>query len=307
MYFLAGILFSGVLFLGAGYLYFINTNSAAGKVNVVSEEKNLFPQGYRIIYPSLPGQLDFAGEPVPLHMPDVKERLERELIINTYWHSFTLLALKRSTRFFPVIEPILKRYAIPDDFKYLAVIESGLTNVVSSAGATGIWQLLKEPAVLYGLEVNDEIDERYHLEKSTEAACLYLLQAYSIFNNWTLAAASYNMGMSGVSRQIERQFTTDYYELYLNEETSRYISRVIALKEIMKNPSVYGFAVSDEEFYSPYEFYEIDITSPVLDLSSYSRSKGLSYKILKIYNPWLRDIKISKRGKSYKIKMPVVR
>jgi membrane-bound lytic murein transglycosylase D len=185
--------------------------------------------------------LNFAGEKVPLEKFDIRERVEREFIVNSYWHSFTILAIKRSARFFPVIEPILKEYGIPDDFKYLAVIESGLANVVSSAGASGIWQLMKDPAESFGLEVNSEVDERYHIEKATKAACRYLLMAHSRFNNWTLAAASYNMGMSGVERQLERQYTRDYYELHLNEETSRYMGRILSLKEIMKKPESYGF------------------------------------------------------------------
>jgi membrane-bound lytic murein transglycosylase D len=307
-YFVLGALSTLIMFILIGTLF--TSNVQLQQVSAVSsgEERpnRLFPQDYRIISPPIPDELDFAGELVPVDRFDIKERIEREFITNTYFHSFTILAIKRSARYFPIIEPILKEYGIPDDFKYLAVIESGLTNAISPAGATGIWQFMKDAGTTYGLEINSEIDERYHTEKSTEAACKYLLNSYKRFNSWTLAAASYNMGVAGVSRQMERQFSTDYYDLLLNEETSRYISRIIALKEIMKDPPAYGFALEREDLYPPLQYYNFDIETPIENLADYARKKGINYKVLRLYNPWLRDIKISsKSGKRYTIKMPI--
>jgi membrane-bound lytic murein transglycosylase D len=307
-YFILGAFSTLVIFILIGGLYI--TNIQVQPVSAVAPPPEtgmrLYPQDYRIISPPIPDELDFAGELVPFERFDIRERVEREFITNTYWHSFTILAIKRSARFFPVIEPILKEYGIPDDFKYVAVIESGLANAVSPAGASGIWQFMKDAAESYGLEINSEVDERYHIEKATVAACRYLRTAYARFNNWTLAAASYNMGIAGVSRQVERQFTNDYYELFLNEETSRYIARVLALKEIMKDPPAYGFAIGEDEVYPPLQFYNLEIVTPIENLADFARKKGISYKLLKLYNPWLRDIKLtSKSGRKYTIKMPI--
>jgi membrane-bound lytic murein transglycosylase D len=306
-YFVLGVLSTLLVFVFIGSLYMSNLQvQPVIAQNPSAEMSRLFPQGYKIISPSIPDEINFAGEPVPVDRFDIRERIERELITNTYWHSFTILAIKRSARFFPVIEPILKEYGIPDDFKYIAVIESGLANVVSPAGAAGFWQLMKGTAEEFGLEVTSEVDERYHLEKSTISACKYLRNAYARFNNWTLAAASYNMGMSGVSRQLERQYNNDYYDLFLNEETSRYIARVIALKEIISNPPAYGFALGEEDLYAPLQSYDLEITTPVENLADFARKKGISYKVLKLYNPWLRDVKLSsKSGRKYTIQMPV--
>jgi membrane-bound lytic murein transglycosylase D len=306
-YFVFGVLSTIAAFFLLGNFYIGRLQvQTVNAFNPSVESSRLFPQEYRIISPPIPDKLDFAGELVPIDRFDVRERIEREFITNTYWHSFTILAIKRAGRLFPVIEPILKEYGIPDDFKYLAVIESGLANAVSPAGATGVWQLMKASAEAYGLEVNSEVDERYHIEKSTEAACKYLGSSYAKFRNWTITAASYNMGVSGVSRQMDRQFTNDYYDLFLNEETSRYIARIIALKEIMKNPPAYGFALSEDDLYPAIQYYNLDITTPVENLADFARKKGISYKVLKIYNPWLRDTKLSsKSGRKYTLKIPI--
>jgi membrane-bound lytic murein transglycosylase D len=307
-YFISGILSTLIFIVFAGSIYTGRLQVQSVNAGNTTDEtiNRLFPQDYKIISPAVPDELSFAGEMIPSDRFDIKERIERELITNTYWHSFTILAIKRSARYFPVIEPILKENGIPDDFKYIAVIESGLANVVSPAGAAGIWQLMKDAAEQYGLEVGSEVDERYHLEKATKAACEYLRTAHIRFNNWTLAAASYNMGMAGVSRQLERQFTDDYYELHLNEETSRYIARVIALKEIMNNPPAYGFALGEEDLYLPLQHYPLEIVTPIESLADFSRKKGISYKMLKLYNPWLRDIKLSgKSGRKYTLHMPI--
>ena len=254
---------------------------------------------------NFPTTTDFAGETAPLHVVDVRERLDRELLINANLHSTTTLILKRANRAFPVIEPILQKYGIPDDFKYLAVIESGLVNAVSSAGARGVWQFMPETAKEKGMEINDFVDERYHLEKSTEAACKYLLAAKNKFGSWTMAAASYNGGMNGVNKKIEEQQVTNYYDLALTEETSRYVFRILALKEIMKNPGKYGFNIYPTDLYSPIPTKKIEVDSTITDLASFAKTQGINYKILKIHNPWLRDKKlVNPSKKKYEIEIP---
>lgn len=252
-----------------------------------------------------PIAIDFAGESTPLKVTDVKERLDRELLINANLHSTTTLIMKRANRVFPIIEPILQKYNVPDDFKYLAVIESGLTNAVSSAGARGVWQFMPDTAKEKGMEVNEIVDERYHLEKSTEAACKYLLAAKEKFGSWTLAAASYNGGMSGISKKIEEQKVSNYYDLALTEETSRYVFRILALKEIMKQPAKYGFSIFSSDLYPSIPIKKIEIDSTINDLTSFAMSQGINYKILKIHNPWLRDKKLlNPTKKKYEIEIP---
>lgn len=254
----------------------------------------------------VPSEVDFAGEKAPLNISDVRERFERELLVNANLDASTLLILKRANRAFPVIEPILSRYGVPDDFKYLAVIESALVNAVSPAGARGVWQFMPDTAREKGMEVNDIVDERYHLEKSTEAACKYLLSAKTKFGSWTLAAASYNGGMTGVNKQIEMQRVSNYYDLLLTEETSRYVFRILALKEIMKNPGLYGFVFKQEELYVGIPTKKIEIDSTITDLASFALSQGINYKILKIHNPWLRDKKLNNpTKKKYSIEIPL--
>ncbi len=254
----------------------------------------------------VPDSIDFAGERTPLKITDVKERFERELIVNANLDATTLLIIKRANRAFPIIEPILKKNGVPDDFKYLAVIESGLVNAVSPAGARGVWQFMPETAKEKGMEVNDVVDERYHLQKSTEAACKYLLDAKARFGNWTLAAASYNGGMNGVNKQIEMQKVTNYYDLLLTEETSRYVFRILALKEIMKNPDKYGFNLLPVELYQNLPSKIISVDSTITDLAGFAQSQGINYKILKIHNPWLRDKKLlNPNRKRYEIEIPL--
>ena len=253
-----------------------------------------------------PVKIDFAGEETPLHIADVKERLDRELLVNTYAHASTILVIKRADRAFPVIEPILKRNGIPDDFKYLAVIESGLVNAVSPAGARGVWQFMPDTAKERGMEVNDNIDQRYDLVKSTEAACRYLLSAKAKFGSWTLAAASYNGGMAGVNKQIDIQKVSNYYDLLLTEETYRYVFRILALKEIMKNPVKYEFNILPRDRYGILPTRKIDIDSSITDLAQFAKGQGINYKILKIHNPWLRENKlINDAGKKYQIEIPL--
>lgn len=253
-----------------------------------------------------PTKIDFAGEAVPLQIADVQERLDRELLVNKHLNASTLLILKRARRAFAVIEPILKKNGIPADFKYVAVIESGLVNVVSPAGAKGIWQFMPDTAKEIGLEVNENIDERYHLEKATEAACVYFLKAKEKFGNWTLVAAAYNAGGTGVKKQMDTQRVTNYYDLLLNDETSRYVFRILALKQIMEHPEQYGFPITEEEQYRIVATKKIVIDSSVTDLASLAIQQGINYKILKIHNPWLRTTKmLNPTNKKYQLEIPL--
>lgn len=298
-YILTGFILAGGLYYLLNTLVFVNGVKADAKVS------DDFPQGYKITSPYMPAQLDFAGENIPLNNFEVKERLDRELMVNTYWHSFTLLSIKRANRWFPVIEPILKRNNIPDDFKFLALIESGLTNAISPAGATGYWQFLEKTGKEYGLEVNKEVDERYHVEKSTEAACRYLQKAYDLFGSWTVAAASYNMGIDGVSRQLGKQRTKNYYNLVLGEETSRYMSRILSMKLILTNPKRYGYDLKDEDLYPPLRTKDMLVDSSINDLALFAINNGYNYKILKMYNPWLRDVTLTNKNRTqYYFKFP---
>ena len=262
-------------------------------------------QDYRIISPPIPLNPEFCGEEVPIKNFEVYERFEREMIVSTYYHSSTLLYLKRTNRWFPIIEPILADSSVPDDFKYLALTESGLDNVISPKGATGFWQFLEDTGRKYGLEINNEVDERYNVEKSTRAACSYLLQAYRRFGTWTMAAASYNFGIEGIEKQIGRQQSNNYYNLVFAEETSRYILRIVALKEVLSDPQKYGFFMTENELYNPYETYSIEIRSQIDDLALFAKSYDINYKILKYFNPWLRENYLSNPGgKSYILKIP---
>ena len=252
-----------------------------------------------------PSTIDFCGEKTPLDLADVKERLDRELIVNSNLHASTLIIMKRANREFPIIEPILKKYGVPDDFKYLAVAESALINATSSAGAKGFWQFMPATAKEYGMEVTDEVDERYHLIKSTEAACQYLLNAKNKMGSWTLAAASYNGGLAGVNRQITSQGENNYYDLLLTEETYRYVFRILALKEIMQNADKYGFTLRQDELYNGIPTRKVEVDTSITDLAAFAKQQGVNYKILKIHNPWLRDKKLTNSSrKKYVIEIP---
>ena len=265
---------------------------------VVSDKAKFSPVGYNL-------KMDFSGEEVPTFMADVQERLDKEMITNMNYHTNTTLVIKRANKVFPIIEPILAKYGVPDDFKYLAVIESSLVNAVSPAGARGVWQFMPATAKEKGMEVSDEVDERYHLEKSTEAACKYLLVAKEKFGSWTLAAASYNGGMAGISNKMKEQQVDNYYDLLLTEETSRYVFRILALKEIMKNSEKYGFRIPNEALYYAIPTKKIVIDTTITDLAKFAKTQGVNYKILKIHNPWLRDKKLTvTTGKKYEIEIP---
>jgi membrane-bound lytic murein transglycosylase D len=264
-----------------------------------------FNDSYKVFSLTLPNELSFCDVPVPMERLDVRERLDRELLVNTYWQSNTLLVHKRANRWFPLISSVLAKEGVPDDMKYIAVIESGFANVVSPAGAAGPWQFLKATAISYGLEVSDEVDERYHMEKSTAAAARYLKDAYATHKDWALAAAAYNLGQGGVSKQLNRQQSQQYFDLQLPEETSRYVFRILAMKEIMRDPERYGFHLRKRDLYQPYHTRSVEVTSPVADLSSFALNEGTDYRTLKLLNPWLRDNKLSVApGRSYTILLP---
>lgn len=254
---------------------------------------------------SLPQSVDFAGEKVPLDQPDVMERLEREIYVNAYWESNMILLMKRSGKYFDEIDRIFTEAGVPTDFKYLALAESGLMNVVSPAGARGFWQFMESTAKEYGLEVNKEVDERYHFEKSTRAAVRYLQKAHAKFGDWTAVAASYNMGQTGFSKRQSEQFEKNYYNLYLNEETSRYLFRILAFKIIFENPGEFGFHLKEKDFYKNPEFKKIKVDRDIKDLAAWAKGEGSTYKQLKLYNPWLRDKRLNvRRGKVYEVVLP---
>lgn len=254
---------------------------------------------------NLPMELTFAGEKVPLEIEDVRERLEREIYVNAYWQSNMILLMKRSSKFLPEIEKMLKQSGIPDDFKYLAMAESALMNVASPAGAKGFWQIMESTGKEYGLEISKDVDERYHLEKATLAASKYLNKAHARFGDWTAVAASYNMGQAGFSRRQADQFAKNYYDLYLNDETSRYLFRILSFKVIFENPGAFGFYLRDSDYYKNPEMKKVTVTSDIKNLASWAKSQQSTYKDLKLYNPWLRDRDLNiKRGKSYEIMLP---
>ena len=254
---------------------------------------------------NLPSEVHFCGEDVPLDSRDIQERLDKEIIKNTYWHSSILLFYKRAGKYFPIIEPILRKNGIPNDFKYLVIAESGLKNVVSPAGAKGFWQFMEKTGEEYGLEINKEVDERYNLEKATQAACDYLNDAFKRFNSWTLVAASYNMGMYGLEKNLKRQKVKSYYDLLLNSETARYVFRIVAFKLILENPKQYGFNLKENNRYPSLKFNEIKIDSSISDFADFAISQKINYKILKIGNPWLRQRYLKNPNKkTYTLKIP---
>jgi hypothetical protein len=233
--------------------------------------------------------------------------MDRELLVNTYWQSNGFLLLKRAHKYFPIIEPILEAYGVPDDFKYLALIESGLQNVTSPAGAKGFWQIMKSTAKEYGLEVNANVDERYNLILSTKVACEYLLKAKQRFGSWTLAAASYNAGMNGISSELERQSVDNYYDMLLGQETGRYVFRIVALKEITNNAMKYGFNYTDADLYNYPPTFSVEVDTAVSDFVQFAEGFGINYKQLKIHNPWLRETFLNNKSrKKYNIEIPEI-
>ncbi len=254
--------------------------------------------------PDIPETLTFCGERVPLEDFDVRESLESELLRIMYWHSSTIIYLKRAGRYFPPMRKILAENGVPEDFLYLCVCESGMDNAVSPAKAVGFWQLLESTAKEGGLEVNSEVDERYNFEKSTTVACKYLKQAYAKFGSWTLAAAAYNCGQSGMQRVVSQQGQDSYYDLRHNQETARYVYRILAFKILMSNPAKFGFALGKRDLYPEIEARTIQVDTSITDLYTFAREQATNYKMLKLLNPWLRDTKLTnKTGKTYNIKV----
>ncbi len=286
----------------AAQLFSYSISSDKDKEHVGTEYMNR----YNVYALKMPSKLFFAGEEVPLDRWDIAESLDREMLVNTYWQSQTLLFLKRANRYFPIIEPILKKQNIPDDFKYLALIESGLIpTVVSPAGAVGIWQFMPPTARDYKLEVNKEIDERYNIEKATHAACKYLKDSYKRFGSWALVAASYNAGRSHILSQMKLQDAGNYYDLLLGEETARYLFRIIAAKRIMENPQEFGFRFRDTDLYPNIPTQKVNIKTGIKNFAVFAKKNGVNYKILKHFNPWLRKPYLTnKYKKEYEITLP---
>jgi hypothetical protein len=298
------LLFVVILLLclsAAGLFYFFTTDKGVSD----TKYRDAFRRNYKIFAVQVPAEFDFAGEAVPLSMFYVHESLDRELLVNTYWHNRTVLMFKRAHRWFPVIEPVLAEHGIPDDFKYLTVIESGLVNAVSPSGAVGFWQFLKGTAKDYGLEVDKDVDERYHVQKSTEAACRYFMDSYKKFGDWTLVAAAYNAGNRRIAEALDEQKADSYYDLLLSDETSRYVFRILALKIIFESPTDYGFFLREKDFYPYVPTRKVKVDKDIKDLVAFAKDQGISYRVLKMFNPWLRDTRLKvKRGKTYSISIP---
>lgn len=281
----------------------VNTNAVKNPAPVDSIKNT--SDTYVIKALKIPDDLTFAGEKVELDKTDIRERIDRELLVNTYWQSNALLWFKRTHKYFPVIEPILKEKGVPDDFKYLAVIESDLRNVTSPVGAKGMWQMLKGAGRENGLEINDNVDERYHLEKATRAACDYMIKAKERLGSWTLAAAAYHGGNYGIVKRLEQQMVDSYYDVLVGENTERYIPRIVAAKEILTNPDKYGFIFDEEDLYELKPTYEVEVDTVITNIALFAKGFGTNYKELKMYNPWLRENKLNnKTRRLYKIKIP---
>jgi hypothetical protein len=306
-----GLMLLGIFFIAGTLIFAVQGHSDENKgAQDISDstrpkiEKNVADE-YHISAIDIPEDLNFAGEPVPQHDPEIRERVDREFLVNTYWQSNALLLIKRANMYFPVIEPILAENGIPEDFKYLAVAESGLQNVVSGAGATGFWQIMKATGRQYGLEINDNVDERYHLAKSTEVACKYLKKYKEKYGTWTLAAASYNAGTGSIDRYLGIQQVNDYYDLLLGQETGRYVFRIMAIKEILSHPKKYGFDLQQEDLYHAVPTFKVDVDEPVLSFADFARKYEINYKILKRHNPWLREPHLNNSSrKKYTIEIP---
>ncbi len=254
----------------------------------------------------IPGKTTFANQTISLERYDMRERFDREQIIIAYNHSLSFMIIKRANRYFPIIEPILKENGIPDDFKYLAVIESNLEpRAISPAQAAGLWQLLPKTAQQFGLEVNDEVDERYHIEKSTIAACKYFKSAFNKYKNWTTVAASYNAGMGRISNEKENQQVADSFDMWLNSETSRYVFRILAMKQFLENPKAFGYIIERNQFYQTINTKNVIVKGPVADWTVWAAQNGISYSQLKDFNIWLRDRKLTNpKGKEYIVQVP---
>ncbi len=287
-----------ILILTVVFINAINTSK-------IQPQKNT-SDTYKIKALKLSPDLNLAGERVPLEKPDIRERMDRELLVNTYWQSNGLLLLKRANKYFPILEPLLKKYGLPDDFKYLAVAESALIDETSSAGAAGMWHFMKATGKEYGLEINRNVDERYNIEKSTKVAAEYLKKSKELLGSWTLAAAAYNAGNYGVAKRLETQKVTSYYDVLLPDETERYVFRIIALKEVLSNPKAYGFIFDENDLYTLPETRIVKVDTVITNIANFAKHFGTNYKELKLHNPWLRENKLNNKSrKMYEIKIPV--
>jgi membrane-bound lytic murein transglycosylase D len=289
------ILLVGIICFGSGL--FIKSS-----LRYDDKQQQLIEQNIRSYSLPIPESVTFAGQKISLKEFDVRERFDRELLTNVYWQSQTILLLKRANRFFPTIERILKEQGLPDDLKYVALIESGLLNVNSPVGASGFWQFMDKTGRQYGLTINTEVDERYHLEKATYAACKYFKESYAVFNDWGLVAASYNMGIEGLRRQLKNQSGSSYYDLFLNTETSRYVFRILAMKEIAEKPQQYGFYIAKNHLYDPIPTMNLSVNYSIPDLAAWAIQFKTNYKTVKLLNPWLRSNTLTlKEGESVEI------
>jgi len=292
---------TSVLFFGIAQLFIFSADSKSED----ELHQQHFNMKYGIFAINQPEDLNFAGEEIPIYSSEIWERIDKELLKNTYWQSNTMLYFKKANKYFPIIEPILKEHNIPDDFKYFSLVESGFENVVSPKGAKGFWQFMEKTAREYELEVNDAIDERYNVEKSTLAACKYLLDSYEEFKSWTLVAAAYNAGKRRIRESMERQNADNYYDLYLNEETTQYIFRILAIKTVIESPTKYGFYLREADLYQPIPINEVKVTKTIEDLYKFASEQKINYRTLKMFNPWLRTDKLpDKSGRTYFIKIP---
>ena len=282
----------------------IPTLIGSSQVNEQHSAKSEVP--YCVTSPTVPAQVTFDGETIDLRRYDRRERMDREILAFTYMHSTTMLLIKRANRYFPIIEPILKANGIPDDFKYLMVIESNLNSIARSpAGAAGLWQFMPTTGREFGLEVNENVDERYHIEKATVAACKYFKQAYAKYGDWIAVSAAYNAGQARISSQLEKQLASHAMDLWLVEETSRYMFRLLAAKEIFSNPQRYGFLLKREHLFFFFIFIVVTLSTPINDLSEYAKKQGITYAQLRDANPWLREMSLKNRsGKSYVLHIP---
>lgn len=299
----------GLLALTGSFIFAVQSDPVPEKVPETQDKETLqdkrVADAYQISAIEIPRDLNFAGEPVPMEDPEVMERVDREFLVNTYWQSNALLLIKRANKYFPIIEPILAKNGVPDDFKYLAVAESALMNAVSPAGATGFWQIMRETGKEFGLEVNGNVDERYHLEKSTQAACEYLKKWKERFGSWTMTAAAYNAGPTGIRRFMDIQKADDYYDLLLGEETGRYVFRILAIKEILSHPEKYGYQVGSDDMYTKVPAFTVEVDSPVASWADFAHEYEINYKVLKRHNPWLREAHLNNAsGKKYVIEIP---
>ncbi len=290
------------LFIATSIAYILSTSNG-----IQAQSQTIAPPKFStVINPTIPTSMEFAGQTIDLDRIDMFERFDRELTSLSYTHGSTLLTLKRANRFFPLFEPILREHGIPLDFMYLACVESVLnTRAVSPAKAAGLWQFMPSTGKQYGLEINDYVDERFHIEKETEAACKYFKTAYEKYGNWESVACSYNAGMGRISSELSKQLTDSAFDLYLVDETSRYMFRIMATKLIFENPQSYGFFLTADQLYQPIDCDIVVVDYSVASWPAWAKEHGITYSQLREVNPWIKSKELpNKTGKSYSVKIP---